>query len=225
VTDTVPGEALMTGKLGGGVAVFTCSNVTATRLRVLDSADYGVLVDGSTATLGDSKDVNGTAEISRNLRGLWIQNIADGASVSLHNGTLAANRGVGIGVVGESRGIVICRSTITGTLSQTMPVFDENMLPSSKEVGYGVSWLDGSEVVIEALTLGGSAHQSLLIDGPATGNIMSLTLTDGDEARPPLQQGLMTGGDQPLLGDDVSLTSQPTRKFAVPQALTVPAAP
>src|SRR5262249_10529100 len=161
--------------------------------------------DGSTATLGDEKDVNGTVEISSNLRGLWIQK---GSGVSLHNGTLADNSGVGIGVAGGSHGGVLCRSKVKGTLNQAVPVTDENRNPATKAVGDGMNWLDGSEVTIDGLTLDGDARQSLLIDGPAMGNIMSITLTGGDEAKPMIQQNLMMGGAQPTLGSGVTVMSQ-----------------
>jgi hypothetical protein len=223
VTGTLSGDTVLTGKYGGGLAASMCSNVSATRLRVLDNADYGVFIDGSKATLGDEMNADGV-EISGNLRGLWIQKILEGAGVSLHNGLLVKNSGVGIGVAESSRGVVICKTAVKGTLSQVLPVFD-GMAPTAKEVGDGLNWLDSSDVFLEQVTLDGNARQSLLIDGPVTGNIVSITLTGGDEMKPALQQNLMAAGAQPMLGGGVNLMSQETQKFAVPLALSAPALP
>jgi hypothetical protein len=227
VIGTQAGDTVMTGQRGAGMAATQCSNVIATRLRVLDSADWGVLIDGSTAKLGAPTSSDETVEISRNRRGLWVQNVVHnaacssiGSCVEVHNGTLAENLGVGIGVTGETRGMVICKVSVLGTLETMLPVSDENgMVGASKAVGDGVDWLDGSEVRITELTLSGNKRQSLLIDGPATGDISSITLGAGEQ--PILQQNLM-GGAQPTQGSGVSLMTQATRKFAVPLQLTVP---
>jgi hypothetical protein len=110
----------------------------------------------------------------------------------VHNGTLAENLGVGIGVAGSTKGMVICKAGVTDTYNANLPVSDEDrMVGGSKPVGDGVDWLDGSEVVIEALTLSGNERQSLLIDGPADGDVRSITLAGGEE--PLLQQNLMRG--------------------------------
>lgn len=229
VTATQAGDALMTGQIGAGMSVTHCSNLSATKLRVLDSADWGVLIDGSKAKLGASTSPDDTVEISRNRRGLWVQNVVHnsaclgiGSCVEVHNGTLAENTGVGIGVAGETRGMILCKVGVKDTYNDMLPVSDENgMIGSSEPVGDGVDWLDGSVVVIEALTVSGSQRQSLLIDGPAGegGEIRSITLAAGEQ--PILQQNLM-GGAQPKQGSGVTLATQDTRKFAVPQPIAVP---
>jgi hypothetical protein len=130
------------------------------------------------------------------------------------------NLGVGIGVAGTSVGIVLCKSAVTGTLALNLPVSDENeMIGGSKSVGDGIDWLDGSQVKIEGLTLDGNARQSLLIDGAATGDIVSLTLGSGEQ---PLLQQNVVGATAITVGGSVSLATQPDRKFAVPQPISVP---
>jgi hypothetical protein len=234
VTGTQVGDTYEFGQRGGGVTAAECSDVSATKLRVLDSADWGVLIDGSIAKLGSEKSPDDTVEISRNKRGLWVQNVVEsvvqgtgcmdvGGCVALHNGTLMENRGVGIGVAGETRGMIICKATVMNTFSVNLPVSDEmGKLGFLKAVGDGLNWLDGSEVVIEALTLADNERQSLLIDGPASGNIMSMSLSGSDVTNAPLQQNLAMGDAQPTLGSGVSLASQETRKFAVPLPLALP---
>jgi hypothetical protein len=227
VTGTQPGDTVDGGQRGAGMAVTQCSNVSATRLRVLDSADWGMLIDGSTAKLGAPTSSDETVEISRNRRGLWVQNVvhnaacsAIGSCVEVHNGTLAENLGVGIGVAGETRGMVICKASVEKTYTDMLPASDvDGEVGLQKPIGDGLDWLDGSEVRIEALTLSDNQRQSLLIDGPATGDIGSITLGAGET--PILQQNLM-GGAQPTQGSGVTLTAQDTRKFAVPLSLTAP---
>lgn len=214
---------------GGGVAATACSDVAASQVRVNGSSDYGVLVDRSTARLGDAEDEDGTVEIGDNLRGLWIQNVDDKACptmtgcVTLHRGTLEANLGVGIGVAGSSRGVILCKTAVTGTLSTPLSVFDAQNNVGKEDVGDGVSWLDKSSVVVEEVILGNNERQSLLIDGPVAGDIVSLELRGGDANKPPLQQNLPMGGAQPTLGGGVDLTTDVTRKLAIPGPLTVPA--
>lgn len=228
ITGGQPGDALQKGSFGAGVSAADCSNILgAKNVRVRGNRDWGVLVDGSTGTLGGDGAGEGI-EISNNLRGLWIQNVnrqgncPDGAAqcVSLHGGTLDGNHGVGIGVSGQSRGIILCRTGVSSTSSFTMPVFD-GMSVGQEAVGDGVDWLDGSVVTIEELALSGNARRSLLIDGPAEGNIVSYSLAGGDEDRPPVQQSFTAGDAQP---SGMAVATDPATTLAIPQDLaTIPA--
>ncbi len=229
VIDSLSGDTLQSSKDGGGVAITSCSTVTAIRLRVLGSAAYGVLIDGSTGTLGDDKTPDDTVEISGNKRGLWIQNVKENsaclnmaACLTLHNGTFTGNSGVGIGVAGSSRGVILCKSVVEGTVNKTLPVYEGGVSAGLKDVGDGLNWLENSDVTIEALTLRDNARQSLLIDGPATGRIMSLSLEGSDANKMSLQQNWMMGQDTPTTGSGVTLVGQGSITFAVPGALAVP---
>lgn len=134
VLGTKAGAAFDAGYHGGGMSLSACSDVGANKIRILDNVSFGVLVDGARAALG-GENVDDTAEISRNLRGLWIQNAscpdAQKPCFMIHNGTLADNLGVGIGVVKESHGIIICRTRVTGTQSVTLPVFEAERPPGA----------------------------------------------------------------------------------------------
>lgn len=227
VTGTKSGKSFMTGQLGGAVAAAACSDLSGKYVRVLDSVSFGVLIDKSTAKLGDAME-SGSFESARNLRGLWTQNVdcndpIGAPCVEVHNATFVDNYGVGVGVGGQTRGFIFCRSRIEGTKTATLPVFDVNQVSSSQMVGDGFNWLDDSSVIIESSTLSGNARQSLLIDGAAQGSIMSLTLENGDENHPPLQQNLPMGGAQPTLWEGVTLSTDAARQFAIPQPLTAPA--
>lgn len=226
VTGTKSGKSFMTGQLGGGVVGSACSDVAAKHLRVLDNVDFGVLLDNSTAKLGDSADAS-SFESSRNLRGLWTQNVdckdpIGAPCVEVHNATFVDNYGVGVGVGGQTRGFIFCKSRIEGTQNATLPVYDANQVSSSQTVADGFNWLDGSSVIIEGSTLSGNGRRSLLIDGAAQGSIMSLFLENGDDAHPPLQQNLPMGGAQPSVWAGVTLTTDSARQFAIPQALSAP---
>ena len=230
VKGTLVGTGANVGLHGGGVTAAQCSKVASKNFRVLDSAAWGVLVDHSTGTLGAEGE---GVEIRNNLPGLWIQNVKctpdtpDGPCLMLHDGLLEDNCAVGIGVAGQSQGIILCKSVVAGTKTYTVPVSDVNQVGASKEVGDGVDWLDESEVTIDRLTLRGNERQSMLIDGPTSGamggKIWSMTLEGGDENKPPLQQNLPSGGKQPELNMGVTLATNVARQFAVPQPLGVPA--
>ncbi|CAN92890.1 hypothetical protein sce2731 [Sorangium cellulosum So ce56] len=226
VDDTKVGDAFETGYFGGGISAAECSSVSSARkVRVLDNDSFGILVDRSTAALGDEKEED-SIEISRNTRGLWIQNVCKGGGagcVTLHNGKLDGNVGVGIGITGQSRSIILCRSAITQTARARLPVFDAINEDGIEElsvdyVGDGVDWLGGSEVILEELTLSGNARQSLLIDGPAAGRIEKLRFT-GDADTAPVQQNFTDGDAQPAGMAPPTITE---RTFTIPQA---PASP
>ncbi len=228
VKGTKPGTGANLGQFGGGVTAAECSKVASKNLRVLDSVAWGVLIDQSTGTLGEE---GAGVEISNNFPGLWIQNVTtcnpdvDGPCVMVHDGIFTANFGVGIGVAGQSQGIIVCKTKVEMTQTVTMPVSDVNQAGGSKDVGDGINWLDQSEVTIDRLTLSGNERQSLLIDGPtgglAGGKIWSVTLEGGDEKKPPLQQNFTSGKTPITMG--MSLATDTVRQFAVPLPLGVPA--
>ncbi|WP_437614624.1 right-handed parallel beta-helix repeat-containing protein [Sorangium sp. So ce834] len=228
VIRTREGVASLAGKFGGGVSAAGCSGILGARqVRVIDSVSFGILVDGSTAMLGD-KGEDDSIEISRNTLGLWIQNVRqpDGddcamhhderCNVTLHNGKLDGNFGVGIGVTGESRGIILCRSAITATAFSQLPVFDENDALAVRDVGDGVDWLGDSEVRIDELAFSGNARQSLLLDGPVQGDsyIGRIHIAAGDE--PPVQQSYSRGDAQP---EGMAPPTVSDRRHVIPRSL------
>jgi hypothetical protein len=212
VTGTRPGDAFFYSQFGGGISAAACSSLDARGLRVLDNVDWGVLVDHSRATLGGPTPGDGV-EISRNLRGLWIQDVtaeacADPPCVVLDSGLLWSNRGVGIGVARHSWGVVIRATRIADTQAVVLPIDDPNNLGGSAVVGDAFEWLGASEVSIEGLRLGGSARRGVLIDGPvgAGGSRIHALDTAGEAPalRAVLQQAF-TGGLQPEVDGSVVL--------------------
>jgi hypothetical protein len=69
-------------------------------------------------------------------------------------------------------------------------------------VGDGLNWFDASSVVLDGITLSGSARQSVLIDGDVGqgSSITNVTLEGGDELLGILQQNYTQGGVQPVVG-------------------------
>ncbi|KYF76710.1 hypothetical protein BE11_44040 [Sorangium cellulosum] len=190
---TDPGVEFQTGRYGGGLSIASCSDVEAKGLRVHDSKSYGVLVEGSRVTLGGTgpeEDV----EIHRNVTGLSIQNVPE--SFRIENSWLDENQGFGIGLSGESRGVIICRTRISRTKRKTLPTLGAGA--GAEDVGHGISWTDGAEATISDVSLGASALASVLIDGEATGTLRHVTLSDGDEALGIVQQNF-TSGAQPAI--------------------------
>ena len=151
---------------------------------------------------------------------MWVQNAADGAVSELHNGLIADNKGVGLGIKGETQGFIFCRSKIQNTPEDAIPTDGA----SSEPVGHGVVWRDKASVKLEDISISGSARVSVLMDGPmsATGSMPSLlknvTLTGGDDMKGIWQQNLPTGGLQPMVVNAPTLQTDVGEKFSVPKA-------
>jgi hypothetical protein len=215
ITGTLPGDDWNFGLGGGGLSVAVCSDLSAMRLRSLDNTRYGVLIDDSSAQVGDPAGEPGI-EISRNKIGFWAQNISKSAAqtVNLDGATLESNEGVGVGVDGDSMGLIICKSGISGTTMGGLIVAGGD----SQEIGDGILWLGGSEVLIDDVTISGSARASVLIDGEAGGALSDVTLSGGDEAKGIVQQNY-AGGMQPQIGENTpALTSEAAELFTTPEA-------
>lgn len=218
VTGTLPGDSWSFGLGGGGISAASCSSLTATALRVLDSTSYGVLIDDSSAAIG-SQAMDQGAEISGNVIGFWAQHISqsEDQTVALENATLDANAGVGIGVDGDSQGLIICRSAVSGTALLDLPVAGA----SSEQVGDGLLWLGASELTVSDLSLGGNARSSILIDGEATGSLTNVTLKDGDENKGIVQQSYSSGPQPAVETNAPAITTNADEVFSIPIAPAV----
>ncbi|MFT3769596.1 MAG: right-handed parallel beta-helix repeat-containing protein [Minicystis sp.] len=219
IVETKVGDLFFNSQYGGGLAASCGSDVQAKRFRVLGSKAWGALLDGSTAALGGDADGE-TVEMSGNERGVWIQNVScgDAVCVSLHQASVADNKAVGVGVAGGSQGIIICKSAVTGTSEVVEPVYQDGDIGGNQKVGDGLHWLDGSQVLIDGLTMSGNQRQSILIDGPvASGSSIGvLTQSGGDEATGVLQQDFTTGM-QPDHGNTVVVNTATHRVFGILQ--------
>lgn len=201
---------------GGGLSVAACSFLQATGLRVWDNASYGVLIDESSATLGSPFDGEGL-EVSGNQMGVWIQNVQKSGvmqTVVVENAEIVENAGVGLGVSGQSRGIIVCKSNIAGTTMKALPVMKNGEPVFADDVGDGFSWQEGSEVVVDELTLSGNARASLVIDSAVSGSLSKVT-ADGSvvHQRETGQATIDYGG--------LAVEVLATEKFSVPQGLSI----
>jgi hypothetical protein len=222
ILSTLQGDKLYFGQGGGGLSIARCSSVTATRLRVERSDSFGVLVDGASAALG-SEGSEGGVELRGNVIGLWVSNVLATQMVSLVGATIEENQGVGVGVSGETRGFIVCKSHIKATQSHTLPVYEGGTMGFVKEVGDGLVWLDSSEAIVTDLTLSANARASIVINGEASGNLQNITLQGGDEAKGILHQSF-AGGSKPTIGAGVpALSTHVEEVFAVPVAPPPPA--
>jgi hypothetical protein len=211
---------------GGGLSVSQCSNVTATGLRVLDNSHFGILVDDSAVSLGGPGSKDGV-EVSRNLMGIWMQKIGTSFDVQakLENCKILENSGVGLGLDGSSKGIIIYGTEVRETTAIALPVLVGGVSADSREVGDGLNWLKTTQAQIDGLTVSASARQSFLIDGEvaAGSSISNIALEQGDETKGILQQNLPSGGVEPSVGaGSPVLTKSPAEQFAVPKSPEVP---
>ncbi|KYF72881.1 hypothetical protein BE17_47955 [Sorangium cellulosum] len=214
ILGTSPGKEFQTGRYGGGLSIASCSDADVKGLRVHDSKSYGVLVDGSKATIGGNgpdEDV----EIHRNVIGLSVQNVPE--SFRLENAQLDENQGFGIGLSGESRGVIICRSSVMATGIKALPTVHAGV----EDVGHGLSWTERSEATISDVSVGGSALASVLIDGEASGTLHHVTLSDGDEALGIVQQDFRTGAQPTIESGTPALRQAEDALYPVPAALDV----
>jgi hypothetical protein len=174
---------------GGGLSISQCSTVTSDGdVTVSDNKLYGVLIDHSSATMGDmggsSVSVNGN-----NVYGIWIQGVGQtpsgGAqSVTLTNLQANDNTGVAIGLDGSSTAIIIQgKSAALRTKAATLPSLTNGTTPTVQSVGDGLSWNAGVEARIDGLTLHGNARTDMLVTGQwADGSsATNLGVSDGDQ--------------------------------------------
>ncbi len=218
IQGTLVGDDVGFGLGGGGLSAATCSNLTANKLNVFQNQSYGILIDDSAAMLGDpGADPN--IFIRENKIGVWAQHISQSESqtVTLDGATLEDNAGVGVGVDGDAVGLIICRTAVIGT------VMDNQLVEAggSQQVGDGLLWLGGSEIVIDGLELSGNARASVVIDGEATGSMKNVTLNEGDEEKGIVQQSF-SGGTQPQVGESApAITTSPMGLFSIPKGPTI----
>ncbi|MBK8257050.1 MAG: right-handed parallel beta-helix repeat-containing protein [Polyangiaceae bacterium] len=214
IVSTLVGDDFMFGEGGGGLSVNECSDLMAKSLQVLDSQSFGVLIDDSNAQMGETADEGGVL-VSGNEIGVWVQHISlsEAQTVRLEGLTAEDNYGVGIGADGDTVGLIICKTAITGTAEALLPI----TAGVTEQVGDGLLWLGGSELTIEGLTVGGSARASIVIDGEASGSMTNVVLEGGDESKGILQQNY-AGGSQPQVGSNApAISTSDAEEFAMPE--------
>ncbi len=216
------------GEQGGGVSIAQCSDVTTTALHVSNNQLYGLLIDHSSAQIGDASTPQGIIIEGNQAYGVWVQNIGQWASglqaVSLSGAVVRGNSGVGIGVDGGSRGIIIEGSSVEGTAMKSMPVSIGQGAQGQNDVGDGLSWMQGSQLVIKSLALSGNARAGALFAGQwGGGSSANLQLGDGN-AHGIIIEGVDASSTPPgLQSVDPSQITR-SANFAFPAALG-PAAP
>ncbi|HHH31278.1 MAG TPA: right-handed parallel beta-helix repeat-containing protein [Polyangiaceae bacterium] len=206
---------------GGGVSIAHCADVMATDLRVLNSADFGILVH-------DSSFVMNGGQVDNNLRGVWMQQIGAsqaGAVASVTSVTLDGNLGVGIGVDGGSLDVSVSNSTVSNTANISLPVLVNGVSAASEQVGDGFSWLGLSSVTLSSVTVENSARTGLLIDGEvgANSSIADLTLNETGEKGNIIQQNFVDGGTEPVTSGMVPPGIKTADElFAIPEDVVPP---
>jgi hypothetical protein len=208
--------------------VASCATLErASAIRVLGTEDvdaYGIIIYFSTANIGGEAEEQ-SVRIEKNYVGLWIENPPDAGerAVRVERAVLASNRGVGIGLGGETRGIIIYFSEIRNTAIEAMPVMlDANATVA--DVADGLVWNTGASAQVDRLTLSGNLRSSILVDGPvgAGSKLSNVTLEDGDEEKGLVHQRLAAGDASLDTDGSVSVTEDAAQLFAVPTTLQIP---
>ncbi|MFO0661053.1 MAG: hypothetical protein U0165_14650 [Polyangiaceae bacterium] len=157
-----------TTAIGSGFIVAACSNVTADKIALSSNASLGLLVDNSSASIGSpssSGSERGIIIQGNEGYGAWIQNIDDtkGQQATLSNAKISNNTGVGLGLGGTARGIIIQGLEITNTKPTVVAGSD-----STEDLGDGICWRDGAEAKLDNISLSGNSRTNIFIDN-ATG--------------------------------------------------------
>ena len=221
VLDTAAGL----GGSSGGLGITACGDLKAKRLQVRDDTlsalAYGLLIDGGNADIGGNVATEGFV-VQGTMGGVWVMNLDETKlqQVRLAYGLIQSNRGVGIGLSGETKGYVIDWTIVKGTQLANMMTPD-----GPADVGDGILWHEGAFASFSNLTLDGNARSSVLIDGEvAAGSAFAnVTLQGGDEGKGIVQQSF-TGGVMPAVPSGVPFTQQATQLHSVPPPPTAPVA-
>jgi hypothetical protein len=170
--------------------------------RIHHSAGQGVVLDGSSGTLGKNV-IEENAE-----RGLWLQNVPAAPGVVLTDNQILSCGKVGLGAT-AAKGIKISGGRIAGTRKV-------NDLESNSVIGDGIQVLGQSELEVAGAELAGNERVGLLIDGAKAA--VSETSISGGEAALVVQNAVLA--DQRLTnnrgasGEAVSATV-PATPYAV----------
>lgn len=215
---------------GGALAASQCSELQASGLTVQRAAEFGILVDSSSATLGTGAEEKGIIIIDSK-PGIWIQRAGTPAQepnqlVQLEGVEVADCRGAGIGFDLAARGIIIIDSKVMNSRSVEMLV-EPALQGRTATVGHGVVWKAASTATIDALTVSASAGYAVLIDG-AVGDGSSMTsvsLSGGDEETGIVQQQVDGQATSPTMGADAPELQRHADQLAdVPVGAEPPAA-
>jgi hypothetical protein len=227
--DVLVAETLAAGfEYGGGVTAAACSDLTARALTVDGMDSFGVLVSGSSATLGSSDDDKGIIIVNNKGGGVWLQDIA--SSVTMENATLTGNLVAGLDIGAGSKGIIIVNNHVGSTALAPTPALQfvdgAWVAVANETIGDGIIWGDGAQVAIDGLTVGGSGRNSILIDGPvAAGSALAnVTLESGDELKGILQQRAGQASEAPSIDNAPAPMQTLASPHALPQAPLPPQA-
>jgi len=210
---------------GGGLAVWGCSVLGATGVRVLNNSNFGVLVDDSSATFTLSSTGVGL-EVANNLRGIWAQHIGQTVSqtFTVEGATVTGNTGIGLGVDGSSLNVTVTSCTVSNTSLVSLPVLVGGVSAGAESVGDGVNWFGTSQMHIDGLTVSGSARASVLINGPVAPNssLAHVTLEGNDLTLGILQQNLPANGTQPQVLASPPITTTSVEQLHIADGLGIP---
>lgn len=216
IVDTMPRGLTSSG---GGLAAMACSDIThATALRIERAALFGMVIDNSSADLGAPGEEQGIIIIdSKSHGGLWIQNTEDGQDVAVTNAMIARSAGVGIGlgVDGSAKGIIIIDSRVDDTSLAQLPTLawgaqGQKVPGPLAGVGDGLIWGNDTTATIQGLVIANSARQSMLIDGAAGPGswVEEVNLEGADAQSGILQQHVEPGTGLPDMGSNVPAINQ-----------------
>jgi parallel beta-helix repeat protein len=174
------GDGLITGaNVVGGVPVPIPSSIRATGNTITGSGRVGALcAAGAGGIILQDNTISGSAAAAPFGAGVWLQQGAGAmAGNKIVGNTLSANRFVGLGLTGDTGGIILQNNTVTGTtLGSTFVGLGQ------VSIGDGISVLDGASAQITGNTVSQNGRFGLILDGEGSAtSIQNNVIEDNDK--------------------------------------------
>jgi parallel beta-helix repeat protein len=157
------------------------SHVNAHDNVITNSARVGVLMSaGASGIILQKNTVSGSAASAAFGAGIWLQAGAGGAMGNTLDGNiLTGNKFAGIGLSGDTHGIILQNNQVSGTtLGSTIVDLSE------VQIGDGISLFKGASALLKGNKSTQNGRFGMILDGEAGGSATTIegnTLTDNDQ--------------------------------------------
>jgi parallel beta-helix repeat protein len=151
------GDAVLVTDLPGGAT----SSVKAQDNTITGAARVGILANaGTSGIILQNNTISGSAAAAAFGAAIWLQKGAGGAvGNEITGNTMTGNRFVGLGLSGETHGIILQHNAMSGTTMGT--TFDG---PKSVDIGDGMNLFKGASANATENTFGQNARFGMILD-------------------------------------------------------------
>jgi hypothetical protein len=205
VRDTVAdatgaGDGLVSAQNDDGAGnLGVASSISGKDNLIAESARVGVLcAQGAGGIILQNNQISGTGAHASFGAGIWLQQGAGGVAGNvIEANTVSGSHFVGVGLSGDTHGIILQNNTIRGTLAGTAFVGVDQV-----SIGDGINAFQGASAAITGNTVSGSARFGIVLDAVAAAMSLSgNTIEKSDDVAIILQNQ----ADQPTIGANTFL--------------------